>query len=163
MRSHHAGTIANMGTIAGWAGSAGGSLYCASKFALVGITQALRDEVQYFGIRVTIIEPGYFRTNFLGQGNKMVAAKKIEDLKPVMDPLRDMFEGYDGRQPGDPRKGAGVIVEALTGTGRCVGRELPARLVLGRDAVGMVDGILERERKELEEWRDLAVSTDFES
>lgn len=163
MRARRSGVIAFMGSIGGWAGSTGGGLYCASKFALVGISEALRDEVRHLGIKVTIIEPGYFRTNFLGSGAKMTVQKVIEDLKPVMEPLRQTFGAYDGRQPGDPVKGARVIVEALTGTGRCVGRELPARLVLGRDAVGMAEGVLEGERKVLEEWKDLVVTTDFDS
>jgi NAD(P)-dependent dehydrogenase (short-subunit alcohol dehydrogenase family) len=162
MRSHRTGVIANVGSIAGWTSTVGCGLYCASKFALVGITEALRAEVAHLGISVTIIEPGYFRTGLLVEGKKMVAGKTIEDLKPVMEPLREMLGRYDGNQPGDPVKGAQVIVEALTGTGRCKGKQLPVRLVLGRDAVEVVEGVLERERREVEEWRELAVSTDFE-
>ncbi|KAL3419203.1 retinol dehydrogenase [Phlyctema vagabunda] len=164
MRAQKSGTIANMGSIAGWAASGGIGYYCASKFAVVGLTEALREEVAHLNIKATVIEPGYFRTNFLNAdlGNKTVAKKTIDDFKPVMDPIKDAFVQYDRAQAGDPKKGAQVIVEALTGTGRAAGKSLPARLPLGKDAAEFIAGTTERHRKELDDWKELASSTDHD-
>ncbi|RDW85166.1 hypothetical protein BP6252_02756 [Coleophoma cylindrospora] len=164
MRAQRSGVIANMGSIAGWTGIAGGGHYCASKFALVGITETLRKEVSHLNIKVTIIEPGYFRTNFLtpGLGNRTIGERIIDDLKPVMDPFRAMLGAADHKQPGDVKKGAQLIVEALTGTGRCAGKELPCRLLLGKDAVDLCSGVVEDLRKDIEEWRELSTSTDHD-
>ena len=162
MRARKSGVVANIGSIGGWKGEAGFGAYCATKFALVGLTQGLREEVAHLGIDVTLIEPGYFRTNLLSGGARVSAAKVIDDLKPSLDPLRNLVLGIDGQQPGDPVKGAQVIVEALTGGGRCQGRKLPSRLALGRDAVGYVRGYLEEERRELEGWADVVSTTDHD-
>jgi short-subunit dehydrogenase len=151
-----------MGSIGGWAVGVGCGFYCASKFAMLAITEALRDEVKHLGITVTTIKPGYFRTDFFGAGVKITTKKVIDDLKPVMDPLRSAFEMYNGKQPGDPVKEAKLIIEALTGIGRCANRILPARLAIGSDAVNVIAGILENEKKDLEAWKDLSVTTDHD-
>lgn len=161
MRGQKSGVIANMGSIAGWQGGINCGYYCATKFALAGITEALRAECQPLGITVTAIEPGYFRTDFLSGGHKVSPKNSIEDYVPVIKPYKDMFSMYDHMQPGDPAKGAQLIVEALTGTGRCSGRELPVRLAIGSDAVAMIGGVLEGNKKELDAWTDLAVTTDI--
>lgn len=163
MRKQKSGVIANMGSIAGWEGDIGYGLYTAAKFALAGITESLREEVKHLGIQVTIIEPGYFRTNFLSGGHRITAQKVIDDLKPVMDPLRKTFDSYDRKQPGDPVKGAKLIVDALTGSGTCTDRILPVRLALGRDAVEIMNRVLEREKKTLDEWEELSKSTDIDA
>jgi NAD(P)-dependent dehydrogenase (short-subunit alcohol dehydrogenase family) len=162
MRAAKSGVIANMGSIAGWYGGPALGYYCATKAALVGITEAVRAEVAPLGIKAVIIEPGYFRTNFLTSGAKITAKKVIEDYKAILDPAKDSLKNYNLRQPGDVVKGAAVIIEALTGTGRAEGKTLPARLPLGRDCVAMIGGLTERHLKELEEWSDLASTTDHE-
>lgn len=137
-------------------------LYCSTKFALVGISESLRDEVKHLGIQVVCIEPGYFRTNFLSGGHRFTAKKVIDDLKPVMDPRRNTFNQVDRKQPGDVVKGAKLIVEALTQSGRCKNRELPSRLALGKDAVEFMNNVLKDEQKTLDEWADLSISTDHD-
>lgn len=102
----------------------------------------------------------YFRTNFLSGGHRISAEKRIDDLEPVMGPQRSTLDAVDNNQPGNPVKGSKLIVEVLTGTGRCAGRKLPSRFVFGSDAVATVDGILEKHKKELDEWRDITVTTD---
>ncbi len=160
MRAQKSGIIGNMGSIAGWEGGPGCGLYCATKFAMVGVSQSLRAEVAHLNIRVVQIEPGYFRTNFLSGNHKVTAQKVIDDLRPAIDPMRGAFQAYDQNQPGDPVKGAKLIVEALTGSGRAEGRTLPSRLPIGSDAVAFIEGVLEKEKKGLDEWRDLAATTD---
>lgn len=162
MRSRKSGVIANFGSIGGWKGMAAAGFYCATKFALVGITEALRLEVAHLGIEVTIIEPGSFRTNLLTPGNYFTAAKRIDDLQPVVGGLKETYAALDQKQPGDPAKAAQVLVEALTKSGRCEGRSLPLRLPLGSDSVPFMRGVLEKETKSLDEWADLVSSTDHD-
>jgi NAD(P)-dependent dehydrogenase (short-subunit alcohol dehydrogenase family) len=163
MRAKRTGAIAFMGSIGGWDSGANYGLYSAVKFALAGISLSLREEVKSFGIKVTIIEPGYFRTNFLssGGGHKVTAKKVIEELGPVTEPAKQMLTQYHHQQPGDPVKGAQLIVDALRGTGPCAGKTLPRRLLLGSDAVAFVEGVLQKEKEELEEWREISVTTDI--
>ena len=161
MRAARSGVIAGLGSVGGWHGSVGCGIYCSTKWALAGIFDALKAEVKHLGIEVTLIEPGYFRTDLLAEGNKVVVEREIEDFRPVMEPLRRVFEVYNHNQPGDPVKGSQLIVEALTYSGRCEGRTLPWRLGMGSDYVKTVEGILEAEKRELEDWRELSLSTDF--
>ncbi|KAH8587535.1 hypothetical protein B0O99DRAFT_526704 [Bisporella sp. PMI_857] len=162
MRAQKAGVIANIGSLGGYASFAGSGYYCATKFALAGLTEALRAELAPLGIQATIIEPGYFRTSLLQPDvdGKTVAVGSIEEYKSTMDGVKHMLDAYDGKQPGDPTLGAQVIVEALTSTGRASGKTLPARLLLGSDTVSFVASVQARQNKEMEEWRDLVVTTD---
>ncbi|KAL4904314.1 hypothetical protein BDW74DRAFT_168369 [Aspergillus multicolor] len=162
MRARKSGVIANMGSIAGWSGHPAAGFYCASKAAIAMYTEALRAELAPLNIDVTCIEPGYFRTQFLttSGGHKVTAAKCIPDLHAGTQANRDALVAYSGHQPGDPVKGARVIVEALTKTGRCEGRELPARLALGRDAIESIGASLQREQEVLDGWREIIASTD---
>ncbi|CAP61358.1 uncharacterized protein PODANS_4_20 [Podospora anserina S mat+] len=160
MRKQKSGVVANLGSIGGWRGTPAAGLYCASKACAAIISESLRAEVAPLGIQVTVIEPGYFRTNFLAPGHKVWAKNKIEDIAPVVGATNDAFEAYDRKQPGDPEKAAQLIVEALTGTGRAQGRPLPARFSVGSDAYQIVSGILDSQKKELEEWKDLSTTTD---
>ena len=160
MRARRSGTIANMGSIGSWIGTPTAGIYCATKAAVTSFTESLRQEVQDLGISVTAIEPGYFRTNFLSGGHRVTAANQIPDLAGATEGRRNALRAYDGNQPGDPVKGAKIIVEALTGTGRCEGRKLPARLALGNDAVKYIGGVMDGNRKQLDEWAELVSMTD---
>lgn len=151
-----------MGSIGGWRGFGGAGMYGASKFAIAGLSECLRQEVAPLGIEVVCIEPGYFRTNFLAPGHRTSSAKHIADYDPVMEPLRNMLSAYNGKQPGDPEKGARVIVEILTKTGRVQGKALPGRIPLGSDALRVIGGFITDTRKTLEEWKDIADSTDHD-
>ena len=122
MRGRRSGVIANLGSIGGWLGTPAAGLYCATKAAITAFTESLRNEVEHLGIEVTAIEPGYFRTNFLSSGHKSRAAHEIADYEPALKDTMTTISAYDKKQPGDPVKGAQIIVEALTKTGRCQGR-----------------------------------------
>lgn len=161
MRSRKSGVIVNIGSIGGWGGSAGAGLYCATKFALEGVTEALRNEVAHLGIKVTIIEPGYFRTQLLQPGNSQ-ASTPIEDYAASAGLARKFLESYNGKQPGDPKKAAERIVDIVTGSGSAQGREIPVRVALGTDAYGYIKGVLEQSAKDLEEWKDVTVTTDHD-
>lgn len=164
MRKQRSGVVGNMGSIGGWRGIPAGGMYSATKFTLAGISLALKLEVADLGIDVTLIEPGYFRTDFLAGGHKATAEKRIDDLATSTAPYRRALKDYNHKQPGDPVKGAGLIVEALTKSGRCEGRgTLPGRFLMGSDAVSLAEEALAHWKKELDEWKDLAVTTDHDN
>jgi NAD(P)-dependent dehydrogenase (short-subunit alcohol dehydrogenase family) len=160
MRAKKSGAIAFMGSIAGWEGGPACGLYCAVKFALAGVATSLREEVAPLGIKVVLMEPGYFRTDFLG-ARKVATKNKIDDYEPILAGMRVAFQAFHNNQPGDPAKGGKFIVDALTRSGEMAGRELPRRLLIGEDAVSFVIGVLDKERKALNEWKDLSVTTNL--
>jgi NAD(P)-dependent dehydrogenase (short-subunit alcohol dehydrogenase family) len=159
MRARKSGVVAFMGSVGGWYGSVAVGVYCSTKWAIAAVADALADEEAHMGIHVTCIEPGYFRTDLLAGGSKATAKKEIEDLKPVVGQMKLVLASVNGKQPGDPVKGGKLIVEALTQSGRCEGRKLPKRLPIGVDCVEQVQGMIHRYQKELDEWKDVAVTT----
>lgn len=162
MRERKSGVVANMGSVGGWRGGAGASMYCSTKFAIAGITESLRAELEPLGIDAVVIEPGYFRTNFLSPGHRTPSTTHISDYDTVMEPLRNVFDMYDQNQPGDPEKGAQVIVEILTKSGRVAGMTIPARVPLGSDAISIIDGKCQETLKILDEWKEISCSTDHD-
>ncbi|KAI1372048.1 serine 3-dehydrogenase [Hypoxylon crocopeplum] len=159
MRKQRSGVVANLGSIGGWHGSPAAGLYCATKACATVLAESLRSEAAHLGIQVTAVEPGYTRTNFLAPGHKTRAEKVIEDLREGVDPTLDALGAYSYKQPGDPAKAAKLIVEALTGSGRCAGRELPDRLLVGKDAYEIVGGYMEAHQQSMKLWEDLATAT----
>lgn len=160
MRKQKSGVIANVGSLGGWKSFPATGVYCTTKFAVAGLSESLRAEVAHLGIEVTCIDLGSFRTSF---GNNTVEAKKtIADLAPGVDGMKKYLVARNGRQPGDPAKGAKVLLEALTKSGRCVGRTLPTRLAIGSDAAPFVTGVLEKGRQELQQWTSLVSGTDHD-
>lgn len=135
-------------------------MYCASKAAIAIYTEALREELAPFNIEVTCVEPGYFRTNFLTGGHKITAKHRIPELDIGTKTTRDALVAYSLNQPGDPIKGAQVLFEAFTKTGRCEGRSLPGRLALGRDSLAAIGGSIAREQEMLDSWKEIIASTD---
>ncbi|TVY36044.1 putative oxidoreductase [Lachnellula subtilissima] len=161
MRAQKHGTIGFNGSMLGWYGLGCVSTYTTTKWAIAGLVHCLREEVKEFGINVTVIEVGFFRTQVFGENKKLFPKKGMDEYKSSMAPLRNFIATSNGRQPGDPEKAAKVIVEALTGEGAFKGKELPARLLLGADAVAQVEGILDSQKSSLEEWKSVSISTDF--
>lgn len=162
MRERRSGVVANMGSIGGWRGGVGVSMYCATKFALAGITEALRLELLPLGIDAVVIEPGYFRTNFLSPGHRVSVATRIPDYDQVIEPIRKMFNAYDFKQPGDPEKGAQAIVEILTKSGRVAGMTIPARVPLGSDTLTLIAAKCHETLENLDNWKEVAGSTNHD-
>ncbi|CAJ2500074.1 Uu.00g029270.m01.CDS01 [Anthostomella pinea] len=160
------GVIANFGSVGSWYGGAAFAHYAAAKWAVSGFTESLHEEVKEFGIRATVIEPGYFRTGFLneGGGNCRSPRNEMRDeytgtgVAGVMD-----FLGQANRnQPGDVVKAARIIVDVLTGTGVAAGKEFPIRLLLGPDCVRDVKAKMARTEALIREWEPTITSTDHE-
>ncbi|MFD4240505.1 oxidoreductase [Streptomyces sp. NPDC058525] len=153
LRAQRSGHVLNIGSVGGFATAPGVGLYGASKFALEGITEALHGELAPLGIRVTIVEPGGFRTDFLGSSSMHVEPASIADYAAGAGPVREALAHNDGRQPGDPAKAAKAIVDITEAA------EPPLRLQLGADAVERVEAKLDLVRRELDAWRHVALST----
>jgi NAD(P)-dependent dehydrogenase (short-subunit alcohol dehydrogenase family) len=155
MRRQGSGAIVQMSSVGGQVTAPGFSAYCATKFALEGLTETLHDEVSGFGVRTLIVEPGAFRTGLFRSG----AAYESEEMPEYADtvgPTREYVRTNHGQQPGDPDKAAAAIVAALDA------KEPPLRLVLGADAIGNIETRLESVSTELAAWRDLGRDTAFD-
>ena len=153
-RAQGSGTIVQLTSIGGSFSAGGFSAYCASKFALEGWSEALRDEVKPLGIRVIIVEPGAFRTEFAGDKN-MRPAGRIDAYRPVIEPVETYLYDGSGRQPGDPARAADVILSAIDS------EDPPLRLVLGADAYAAWDSKIASVRAEIEAWRERGMATAF--
>ncbi|MFT3815930.1 MAG: oxidoreductase [Acidovorax sp.] len=154
MRAQKSGHILNLTSIAGLVAFPGSGLYCASKFALEGFTEALHHEVKPFGIRVTLIEPGAFRTEFASSA-AMKAEREIADYAPLTTGMEDYYTTQNGQQMGDPAKGVQVIIDMVeSGTA-------PVRLMLGEDAYQLWEGAVASRGRDLAKWRARGEATAY--
>jgi len=155
MRARGTGTIVQMSSQGGRMSFPGVSAYSASKFALEGWSEALAGEVAPFGIRVIIVEPSRFRTDF-NAADVLEFADASQTYRDLLADVRADLAGADGRQEGDPARAAEIIV-SLTHSD-----EVPLRLPLGREAVERISGAHRRGLNEVERWAEIARSADFE-
>jgi NAD(P)-dependent dehydrogenase (short-subunit alcohol dehydrogenase family) len=153
MRERRRGHILNMTSMGGHITMPGIAYYCGSKFALVGISETVGKEVKPFGIAVTAVAPGSFRTDWAGRSMKRTP-RSIPDYDTIFDPIRKAREEKSGRQPGDPQKAALALLAAIAADSP------PAHLLLGSDALGLVRGKLSALGDEIRAWETVTVSTD---
>jgi NAD(P)-dependent dehydrogenase (short-subunit alcohol dehydrogenase family) len=151
MRERGRGTIVQLSSMGGQVSMPGFGAYCAAKFALEGLSEALAAEVAPFGVRVLIVEPGAFATSF--GGGRAQASPDSGVYDATVGPQRRAVDAMDGSQPGDPAKAAVAILRALDAD------ELPLRLALGDDAVQAIGAALDGRRAELDAWAALSRST----
>lgn len=154
MRAQRSGHVFNVSSVGGMVGGASGAIYCASKFAIEGFSESIAQEVGPFGVHVTIVEPGFFRTDFLDATSVVYAANPIADYAQASAALRGFYEARSHNQAGDPAK-LGQALVALANA-----ENPPVRWAAGTDAIGMIEGKIAGLTTELEAWRDLSVSTD---
>ncbi|MBZ9792188.1 SDR family NAD(P)-dependent oxidoreductase [Rhizobium sp. 3T7] len=147
------GMIVNMSSGAGIAGSGGGGYYNAAKFAVEGISEALAGELKPVGVRVLIVEPGPFRTDFLGRSIAMVAKEMPEYAASSRKHYR---ETNNGNQAGDPDKAVAVILQAVDAD------DAPLHLPLGPVAHSIAERKLASFRSDIDAWRDITIATDFD-
>jgi NAD(P)-dependent dehydrogenase (short-subunit alcohol dehydrogenase family) len=156
MRQQRRGHIINISSVGGLLGSPGWGVYCSTKFAMEGFSEALAKEVKPLGIWVTIVEPGYFRTDFLDASSLGTEETIIADYEPTAGAVRAHAVDVNHAQPGDPVKAAAAIVDIASAA------EPPVHLLLGTDCVGLVETKIQELQADIEAWRSVSISTDHD-
>lgn len=155
MRSQRAGHVINISSIGGYRASAGFGAYSSTKFAVEGITEALHAELKPLGIHATVVEPGYFRTDFLDTSSLVVAPVVIDDYDETSGAVRRKAVQMNHNQPGDPTKLAAALLTLVDASNP------PLRLPLGTDTLAAIAAKNAYVAQEMDAWRALSVSTDF--
>ncbi|KAM6532343.1 hypothetical protein FSOLCH5_001768 [Fusarium solani] len=153
-RAQSHGGIANFVSLGSWVGSPATSFYNATKWAVFGFTEALAAELKPFGIVVTSVEPGQFRTAFFNADKCKKSARRMEDVyaNTSAEEYGALLDAADNNQPGDVDRGAEIVVDVLTMTGLAEGKEVSVRLVLGKDCLNVVRSKCESTLKLMNEW-----------
>lgn len=154
MRGQKGGHIINMSAAAAIENYAGFGVYGGAKFGLEGVSEAVAAEVRPFGVRVTLVQPGPFRTDFISRSMDR-APGEIAEYQPTVGKFASFLDGMNGKQPGDPAKAAGLIVSLVDA------ERPPLRLALGKYAIGKVRRKQASVLRELEAWEGQGAATDF--
>ena len=152
-RERRHGFIVNVTSMGGMMTMPGIAYYCGSKFALQGISEVMRSEMAPFGVHVTTLCPGSFRTDWAGR-SMVRTERSIADYDALFDPIREARQAVSGRQLGDPDKLAAAVLTLVESDNP------PPQLLLGSDALKHVSARIERLQQELETWKSLTLSTD---
>jgi NAD(P)-dependent dehydrogenase (short-subunit alcohol dehydrogenase family) len=155
LRERGSGHILNISSMGGVVAGAGFGFYNATKFALEGMSEALAQEVAPFGIKVTIVEPGPFRTDF--RNRSLYSAPALEAYAGTVGKFRQNLAAGDGEQPGDPRKAADAMIAAVDA------EEPPLRLPLGEVCVQAIRRKMAAQSAEIDRWLDVSLATSFEA
>lgn len=157
LRAQRSGTIVNISSIGGYASSPGWGVYASTKFAVEAISEALHAELQPLGVHAMVVEPGYFRTDFLDSSSLQVQQNLIDDYAdgPV-GRMRVTAGERNHDQPGDPVKAAAAIIDVVES------ERPPVRLQLGNDTIAVVEAKIAHVQAELAQWRSISESTDFD-
>jgi NAD(P)-dependent dehydrogenase (short-subunit alcohol dehydrogenase family) len=156
LRNQRSGTIFNISSAGGFFGSfAGWGVYCSTKFAMAGFTEALAEEAREFGIKVSVVYPGYFRTDFLKQGSLHLPKQPIQDYGAARQSEKLHLNSLNGNQPNDPDKAADVLI-AMSEE-----ENPPVHLLLGKDSYDMLQTKTNIITKDAEQWKEHSLSTAF--
>lgn len=154
LRAQRSGYFINVSSIAGFAPAIGWSIYSAAKHAIVGLSEVLAEDVKSLGIKVTVVAPGAFRTQFLSEDSLVMSKNKIEDYREIRE-SHARYDAMNGKQLGDPEKAAQVFIDLAESD------DPPVRLYLGSDAYKRASSKIETISSDLEKWKDVSLSTDF--
>lgn len=154
LRKQKSGHIINISSVAGYKGYGNSPAYASTKFAVVGLSEALAEEVKAFNVKVTVVAPGFFRTDFLNKGADLVCENPIPEYR--METLLNWINENNGKQTGDPNKLANHLIE-ITHL-----EDPPLHLLMGPDAYQIVNEKRKAEHEEFETWKALTFSTDIE-
>src|ERR1700743_2718001 len=154
LRKQRSGHILNISSIGGLIGGQGIGMYNATKIAVEGLSEALAAELAPLGIHVTVIEPGPFRTDFLGRSG-VIAKTRIADYDKQAGNMRRDFCGNDGKQPGDPLRAIQAMIQVVESPNP------PLHLLLGKSALQRFRGKLDNWQKEIAAWEQVSVGADF--
>lgn len=157
LREQRAGHVFNVSSIGGYVGAfSGWGIYCATKFALSGLTEALHADLSPFGVKVTLVYPGYFRTSFLNASSMAQPKHPIAAYEAARASQQQHGQAINGNQPGDPEKLAQVLIDTYERGG-----EAPLHLFLGSDAVSLAEAKQAQVQRAIADLRAVSVSTDF--
>ena len=155
MRERRSGHVINISSLGGYQSGPGFGVYCSTKFAVEGLTEALHAELAPLGIHVTVVEPGYFRTDFLDSNSLSVSPRILDDYAASAGKVRTAAVQINHNQPGDPLRLAQAMLQLVdAGTP-------PLRLPLGSDTLRVIEDKHAFVEGELKDWKALAASTDF--
>jgi hypothetical protein len=155
MRRQRSGHVINISSVGGYSAYHGWGVYGSTKFAVEGLSEAMALELAPLGVHVTVVEPGFFRTDFLDASSLVETAARIGDYAETVGAMREFASGVSHQQPGDPAKLAKAMLVLADAP------KPPVRLQLGSDTVARVREKNAFVEKELGEWLDTALSTDF--
>jgi NAD(P)-dependent dehydrogenase (short-subunit alcohol dehydrogenase family) len=152
MRRQRSGHIVTISSLAGLAAAEYTSAYAASKFAVDGWMESLAAEIAPFGIHITVVNPGYFRTELLSQESTNYAPATIEDYAERSAAMRELYESTHGKQPGDPAKLAQALLTIVEQ------EQPPFRFIAGADAIAQAEQKLAERQAQIDTYRDLSMS-----
>lgn len=155
-RANRSGHFFNISSIGGYHGGfPGWGIYCSTKFAVSGLTEGLRAEAKAFGVNVTLVYPGYFRTSFLSADSMGLPKNPIADYEEARQSVLAHQNEINGNQPGDPEKAVAALIQ--------ISKEQnpPLHLFLGEDAYNMANTKIEEVETDLEAWKALTIATNF--
>lgn len=153
-RARKSGTIVNISSVGGLRASSGVGYYNATKFAVDGWSEALATEVNPLGIGVLIVAPSGFRTDWAGRSATEIA-RPIEDYAATAGARRTQIRGWSGAQPGDPKRAAAAIIQAVEADA------MPLRLLLGKAALAGARSKIEALKADFDAWADVTEGADF--
>jgi NAD(P)-dependent dehydrogenase (short-subunit alcohol dehydrogenase family) len=156
LRAQRSGHIVNITSMAGVAPNPGSGYYAAAKMAVEGLSQSLAREVAPLGIRVTLVEPSAFRTDFLSEHSIRRSASNLQDYAATAGAAHARLASMAGQQPGDPARAAAAIIQAVDSP------HPPLHLVLGSDAYHRTRQMLDAFSAELEAWKVVAIGADYD-
>ncbi len=153
-RERRSGHILNLSSIGGLIASPGWGFYNTTKFAVEGFSEALAGEMKPLGVHVTVIEPGPFRTDFLGRSGKL-AVRELPEYKDTAGKARDYLRNGNGKQPGDPQRAIEAMIEVADS------EDPPVHLLLGKSALNRFRDRLTQWEKDLKTWEGVTVGADY--
>lgn len=157
LREQRSGAIVNISSVGGFVSSPGWGVYASTKFAVEALSEALHAELKPLGVHVMVVEPGYFRTDFLDSSSLQIQQNRIDDYADgPAGQMRITAGERNHDQPGDPVKAAAAIIDVVES------ERPPVRLQLGNDTIAAVEAKLAHVQAELAQWRSVSQSTDFD-
>lgn len=155
LRERRSGHIVNFSSIGGLIGGAGWGFYATTKFAVEGFSESLAEELKPLGVHVTVIEPGPFRTDFLGRSGKLAAREIADYAQTPAAKAREYLRTQSGKQVGDPQKAVEAVIAVVDSP------EPPVHLILGNPALKRFRNKLQQWQKEIAAWEHITTGADF--
>jgi NAD(P)-dependent dehydrogenase (short-subunit alcohol dehydrogenase family) len=156
LRRQGTGRVFNISSVGGFTGNfPGWGIYCATKFAVAGLTESYAAEVQAFGVQASVVYPGYFRTDFLTSGSLGTPQHPLPEYQQVRDSQAAHEQHINGSQPGDPEKAAAALLQLSEA------EQQPLHVFLGADAYQMAEQKIALVQQQMQQWQPLATATGF--